>query len=121
MSPAGTVWVSRDHVSILIACYRQHPILWNVKHADHKNRVLSDKAYEIILAEMQQHLPDLTLTLVKNKLHTLNGQLNKEWKLVPSTIPKQLGKFHFLSNSSAILHHSLAVWGVLINSLPNSL
>ena len=35
-----------------------------------------------ILAQMQQYMPGLSLSLMKNKIHTLHSQLNKEWKLV---------------------------------------
>ena len=105
MPPVGTVWSCRSHVSALISAYRQHPLLWNVKHKDHKDRILTDKAYQIILAQMQQYMPGLSLSLMKNKIHTLHSQLNKEWKLVWDSMRDCPADSHY---PSLARHHS--VW-----------
>ena len=50
-----------------------------------------DKAYQIILVQMQHYIPGLSLSLMKNKIHTLHSQLNKEWKLVRDSMRSGVG------------------------------
>ena len=82
MPPVGNVWSCRSHEEALVSAYLQHPLLWNVKREDHNDRILTDKAFQIYLEQMQKYMPGLSLSLMKNKIHTLHSQLNKEWKLV---------------------------------------
>ena len=69
LPPVESVWSSRANVSLLIAIYRQYPLLWNIRHENHKNRILTDQVYQNILQEMQKTVPDLALLVMMRAAH----------------------------------------------------
>ena len=72
---------TRDQVILLIGFYRERPELWNVRHKAHKDKNIIQKRYQEIEELMKPTVPFATIENIKKKMHTLQNQLNKEYKV----------------------------------------
>ena len=52
---------SREQVGDLIEVNREHPALWDVKHKDHKNRLILQNSYETMEESLKENMPSITV------------------------------------------------------------
>ena len=78
--PATVEW-KRDEIFALIQLYQEHPVLWNVKLPSYKNRNEREIAFKKVHFEIHKISETITFAAVKNKVHTLRSQYEKEIKL----------------------------------------
>ena len=65
---------------------RETPPLWDVKHVDHRNRVVIHDSYQKIVDLLRPDTPDISIDAIKKKFLTITSQVNAEWyKLREST------------------------------------
>ncbi|XP_055373858.1 uncharacterized protein LOC129607135 [Condylostylus longicornis] len=61
-----------------IAIYRNHPELWNVGIESYKNRMLKNKAYEILAKKLKEIDPAATTDTVRKKINSLRSCYRRE-------------------------------------------
>lgn len=68
---------TEEAVEELITQYREHPVLWNPKNKDFKNRIKKDEALKQISQVMNLEVVD-----VERKINVLNTQFRRTHKKV---------------------------------------
>ena len=80
MSPAkisSRKW-TREEVTLLLELYQSFPTLWNVNSSDYMKRNIKAKYIEKIQKGLSTSIPSITIENIKDKLHKLRTQYQKE-------------------------------------------
>ena len=72
----------REDVLLLLSCYKEHPVLWNVKLTEYRDRNAKEIAYLKIHEVMQNDIQNITTEQIKKKIHTLRSQYKREIKFI---------------------------------------
>ncbi|XP_050306378.1 uncharacterized protein LOC126743367 [Anthonomus grandis grandis] len=67
----------KDFVLMLIALYRDHPVLWRVKSNDYMNKNKKSIALQTILCALKHYKPNYTEDNLKKKINILRTNFNK--------------------------------------------
>lgn len=78
MSDNKKEW-TRAEVTDLIACYEQHPCLWNVLSNEYKNKIIKSDAFKKLSEKFGTSVEEIT-----RKIHNLRNQFNTELKKINS-------------------------------------
>ena len=60
----------REDVLLLLSCYKEHPVLWNVKLTEYRDRNAKEITYLKIHEVMQNDIQNITTEQIKKKIHT---------------------------------------------------
>ena len=82
---------SQENVKSLIDAYRSYPVLWNVKHENYSNRNIKENCYKEILNILKVDIPEINLSAIKKRIHTMRSQFLRERKKVRDSKKSGIG------------------------------
>ncbi|RZC27646.1 uncharacterized protein BDFB_006597 [Asbolus verrucosus] len=80
-----SVYVLSEHEVFMrefIALYKQHPVLWQQKHPQYRNRSERTEAYEVLVKKCQQYYPEADEDFVRMKIDSMRSTFRKERRKV---------------------------------------
>ena len=84
-SKTTMIW-NHSLVEKLIEIYKDHTCLWNVIAYEYRNCDAKEQALLKMVEDLKVFNDNVTLTAVRNKIHTLRSQFHRERKLQRESI-----------------------------------
>ena len=74
------IWIDKFFWSSFIQLYKDNECLWNIRSQSYSDRTKEGKAYELLVAQEKEKIPDTTKYTVVKRINNMRSSFRKELK-----------------------------------------